>query len=114
MERNARSGTMELNKEALREEFSKHYKDYYSTELFEREGFKRRRCKICGRYFWSIEDRDTCDDPSHTKYTFFKENPINIKYVDFWKKFEEFFRKNGHEVIKRYPEIGRASCRERV
>ncbi|MFP3289588.1 MAG: alanine--tRNA ligase [Candidatus Micrarchaeota archaeon] len=107
MEKNARSGTMELNKEALREEFSKHYKDYYSTELFEREGFKRRRCKICGRYFWSIEDRDTCDDPSHTKYTFFKENPINIKYVDFWKKFEEFFRKNGHEVIKRYPVVSR-------
>jgi len=43
MERNARSGTMELNKEALREEFSKNYKDYYSTELFEREGFKLKK-----------------------------------------------------------------------
>ncbi|MGC9099138.1 MAG: alanine--tRNA ligase [Candidatus Micrarchaeia archaeon] len=98
---------MQLNKSSLREEFSKNYKDYYSNGLFEREGFKRRRCKICGRYFWSIEERDTCDDPSHTKYTFFKEKPVNIGYVELWKKFEEFFRKNGHEVIKRYPVVSR-------
>jgi alanyl-tRNA synthetase len=98
---------MELSKESLREEFSKKYKDYYSTELFDREGFKRRRCKICGKYFWSIEERDVCDDPSHTKYTFFKEEPQNIGYVDFWKKFEEFFRKNGHDVINRYPVVSR-------
>ncbi len=107
MARSAECGTMKLSKESLKEEFSKKYKEYYSTELFEREGFKRRKCKICGRYFWSIEDRDVCDDPSHTKYTFFKEKPENIDYVDFWKKFEDFFKKNGHEVIRRYPVVSR-------
>ncbi|MGC8710484.1 MAG: alanine--tRNA ligase [Candidatus Micrarchaeia archaeon] len=98
---------MKLSKESLREQFSKDFKEYYSTELFEREGFKRRKCKICGRYFWSIRDRDTCDDPIHTQYTFFSDKPTNISYYEFWKKFEEFFKKNGHEIIKRYPVVSR-------
>jgi alanyl-tRNA synthetase len=98
---------MKLSKESLREQFSKDYKEYYSTRLFETEGFKRRKCKICGRYFWSISDRDTCEDPIHTQYTFFREKPTNIGYYEFWKKFEDFFKKNGHEIIKRYPVVSR-------
>jgi len=96
-----------LDKEELRVKFSEDYKRYYSTELFEREGFKRRKCKICGKYFWSIEDRDVCDDPIHTPYSFFKEKPVEISYVDLWSKFSDFFKKNGHEVVARYPVVSR-------
>ncbi len=93
------------NKEYLREEFSKHYEKYYSTKLFDEKGFKRRKCKICGRYFWSISDRDVCGD--HEPYSFFKEKPIRTTYEEFWEKFDSFFRKNGHKVIKRYPVVSR-------
>ncbi|MGC8586739.1 MAG: alanine--tRNA ligase [Candidatus Micrarchaeia archaeon] len=96
-----------LDKEKLRVKFSEDYNRYYGTELFEREGFKRRKCKICGKYFWSIEDREVCDDPIHTPYSFFKEKPVEISYVELWSKFSDFFKKNGHEEIPRYPVVSR-------
>ncbi len=96
-----------LDKGELRKEFGKDYKSYYSTELFEQEGFERRVCKVCGKNFWSIEERDKCEDPEHTPYSFFKEKPRPIGYVEFWKKFAKFFGDNGHAVIDRYPVVSR-------
>ncbi|MEM3753217.1 MAG: alanine--tRNA ligase [Candidatus Micrarchaeaceae archaeon] len=98
---------VKLSKEALAERFSKDYKRYYSVELFERKGFTRRRCKICGKYFWSIGERDVCENPIHTQYSFFKDKPRSISYTEFWKRFAEFFKKNGHSVINRYPVVSR-------
>ena len=96
-----------LDKNELRKEFGKDYDSYYSTELFREEGFERRQCKACGKNFWSSSERELCDDPEHTPYTFFKEKPSPIGYVDFWKKFSDFFSKNGHAVIDRYPVVSR-------
>ncbi|MEM3845830.1 MAG: alanine--tRNA ligase-related protein [Candidatus Parvarchaeota archaeon] len=96
-----------LSKESLTEQFSKDYKKYYSVELFERKGFTRRKCKVCGNYFWSIGDRDVCENPIHTQYSFFKDRPKSMSYTDFWKRFAEFFRKKGHSIINRYPVVSR-------
>lgn len=96
-----------LDKNELRKEFGKDYKSYYSTEIFDDEGFKRRTCKICGKNFWSIAEREKCDDPAHNPYTFFKEKPKPIGYVEFWKKFAKFFSDNGHAVVDRYPVVSR-------
>ncbi len=96
-----------LDKGELRKAFGKDYDSYYSTDLFKKEGFRRRLCKICGKNFWSISERDQCDDPEHTPYTFFKESPRPIGYVAFWKKFADFFSSNGHAVIDRYPVVSR-------
>jgi alanyl-tRNA synthetase len=97
----------DLSKDALRREFSRNADRYYSVELFRQEGFARRRCRICGKGFWSISDRDTCEDSSHTEYSFFKKRPVKEGYVEFWKKFADFFRKNGHTEIKKYPVVSR-------
>ncbi|MCL5675057.1 MAG: alanine--tRNA ligase [Candidatus Marsarchaeota archaeon] len=96
-----------LNKEELRKEFSKDPKSYYSTKTFEEEGFTRKKCKVCGKNFWSIGERDKCEDPEHTEYSFFKDNPKPIGYKAFWDKFASFFEKNGHKVIARYPVVSR-------
>lgn len=96
-----------LSKEELGKEFGKDYKEYYWTRTFEEEGFERRKCKNCGRNFWSTEKRDLCDDSSHTPYTFFKSKPRPFGYVEFWKKFAKFFKENGHSVIDRYPVVSR-------
>ena len=96
-----------LDKPSLRKEFSKDYKSYYSTQLFEELGFNRHTCKICHKNFWSIDDRETCEDPEHAEYTFFKEKKRDISYVSMWKKFADFFKKNGHEVIPKYPVVSR-------
>ncbi len=96
-----------LSKPDLLNEFSKDYKKYYQVKTFDDEGFERRKCKICGKNFWSIEKRGTCEDSSHTPYTFFRSKPRSMGYVEFWKKFAEFFKKNGHSVIEKYPVVSR-------
>lgn len=101
------SVTGELSKDLLKKEFSKNANEHYKVALFDKEGFTRKQCKVCKRYFWSIKDRETCEDTSHTEYSFFKKKPASISYVDFWKKFADFFKKNGHTEIKKYPVVSR-------
>ncbi len=97
----------ELSKQKLREEFAKKANEHYSVGLFGEEGFSRHTCNICGKNFWSIKDRDTCDDSSHTEYSFFKDKPRSTGYVEFWKKFADFFKENGHTEINGYPVVSR-------
>ena len=97
-----------MSKEKLSEEFSKNPEKYYKVKTFEEQGFERKRCKICGRYFWTADpNRTTCGDSSHNTYSFFREQPRKIGYVEFWKRFEEFFRKNGHAIVSGYPVVSR-------
>jgi alanyl-tRNA synthetase len=96
-----------LSKEKLREEFSKDYKKFYEVELFKELGFERKRCG-CGKYFWSL-GKDNCGDPDEhgTEYSFFKKQPESITLDEMWKKFSDFFKKNGYEEISRYPVVSR-------
>ncbi len=96
-----------VSKTALISEFSKRSEEYYSTKLFGERGFKRQRCRICGKWFWGIAETNNCGDSIHTPYSFFKERPDGISYTDFWKKFSGFFRRNGHAIVKRYPVVSR-------
>ncbi|MEM3215577.1 MAG: alanine--tRNA ligase-related protein, partial [Candidatus Micrarchaeaceae archaeon] len=99
---------VEMSKNLLKDDFSKNYEKYYKVKLFDEQGFERKRCKLCGRYFWTADpNRETCSDSSHTPYGFFKEKPEAISYVDFWKKFSRFFESNGHAIINRYPVVSR-------
>ncbi|MDE1825041.1 MAG: alanine--tRNA ligase [Candidatus Micrarchaeota archaeon] len=94
-----------LDKDSLRAEFGKSYKEYYWVELFGKEGFERYKCLKCGKNFWSTKKRDACGE--HEAYSFFKAKPVKISYVEFWKKYAEFFRKNGHTEVPRYPVVSR-------
>ena len=96
-----------ISKDALRAEFSKHSKEYYSTKIFEEKGFKRQKCSVCGKWFWGIADTNNCGDSEHTPYSFFKDKPDRTSYTEFWAKFASFFRRNGHTIVKRYPIVSR-------
>lgn len=96
-----------LSKDNLRLEFSKNHDKYYRVGLFDELGFGRNTCSICGKNFWSIEKRDVCEDTDHTEYAFFKKNPLEMGYVDFWRRFEDFFKENGHASMDRYPVVSR-------
>ncbi|MGC9057889.1 MAG: alanine--tRNA ligase [Candidatus Micrarchaeia archaeon] len=96
-----------MEKDDLRREFSRDYKKHYSVELFNREGFQRRKCKKCGSYFWSIAESDTCGDSECEPYSFLMENWREGDYIGMWKRFANYFEKNGHVVINRYPVIAR-------
>ena len=99
---------MELNKDFLRNQFSSEYKKYYYTEVFEREGFERKKCAKCGKNFWTADpERELCGDPEHEPYSFISTNPKEFDYVRFWEIFSGFFKKEGHEIVERYPVVSR-------
>jgi len=97
-----------LSKNKLREEFSKSYGKYYSTKLFDKEGFTRKKCKVCGKGFWTADSaRELCGDPEHEPYSFIREKPANVSYLKFWKTFSDFFKRNKHTIIESYPVVSR-------
>ena len=98
-----------LSKEELRKEFSAKSGEYYSVKLFEDEGFIRKQCSACGKHFWTSDSkRELCGDSEHEPYSFIKDKPSeSIKYVEFWKRFSDFFKKEGHTEIPKYPVVSR-------
>ncbi len=97
-------------KEILRERFSADYRKYYLVDLFKRKGFVRKRCKNCGKYFWTLnETRKMCDDQPCSPYTFIGDPPTErrLDYVNTWKTVERFFVARRHASVKRYPVVSR-------
>lgn len=101
---------MNEKKQALKAKFSADYKRYYFVDLFRREGFVRRKCESCGKFFWTLNpERKRCDDQPCSPYTFIGDPPTSKKfsYVEAWKAVESFFARNGHAIVKRYPVVSR-------
>ena len=73
-------------------------------------GLNRYKCNVCGKNFWSFDEKDKCGDVDCIgDYTFFKENisSLDKSYEEIWKSFSKFFKKTGHKEIKRYPVVAR-------
>ena len=101
---------MNEKKEALKRKFSADYKRYYLIDLFREEGFVRRKCESCGRFFWTLDpERKRCDDQPCSAYTFIGDPPTTKKFdeVRSWKAIEHFFVSNRHSSVKRYPVVSR-------
>lgn len=101
---------MVVDKEGLREYFSRNWDKYYRVDFLVDLGFKRRTCVKCGRGFWTIdENRNVCPDQPCSYYEFIGNSPTSIRldYVGVWKAIEDFFVKHGHESIGRYPVVSR-------
>jgi len=79
---------------------------FFPVKSLQELGYKRRKCKICGRYFWSKEDRDYCAD--HEPYSFIgKEISEKKSYFEIWEDIREHFSNKGYLPIKRYPVVAR-------
>ncbi|MDG7007665.1 MAG: alanine--tRNA ligase [Nitrososphaerota archaeon] len=101
---------MNEKKEALKRKFSADYKRYYLIDLFREEGFVRRKCENCGRFFWTLDpERRRCDDQPCSTYTFIGDPPATKKFdeVSSWKAIERFFVNHRHASVKRYPVVSR-------
>ncbi|MEM2977762.1 MAG: alanine--tRNA ligase-related protein, partial [Candidatus Hadarchaeales archaeon] len=82
----------------------------YRVKLFREEGFERRKCAGCGRWFWTLDpERRTCGDTPCDEYSFIGRPPtrkrLSLKEVE--RSFLKFFERRGHEVIRRYPVVAR-------
>lgn len=100
---------MDVDKKELRKKFSQEWEKHYKIESLISRGFKRRKCKKCGRNFWSITERDVCADAGCIGFQFVGNTPVQDKlgYIETWKKIERYFTENGHTYIKPYPTVAR-------
>ena len=101
---------MNEKKQALKAKFSADYRRYYYVDLFRREGFLRKKCESCGKFFWTLDpERRRCDDQPCSPYSFIGSPPTSKKfsYVGAWDAVESFFARKGHAIVKRYPVVSR-------
>jgi alanyl-tRNA synthetase len=98
-----------VSKQELLEIFRKNYQRYWKVKLFDELGFKRKRCKNCGKFFWSLNEQETCNDSTCKPFEFIGK-PITKKPLSIfktWKIIQKFFVDNGHIPLKRYPTVCR-------
>jgi len=99
-----------LDKNQILKEFSSDPDKYYNVKLFQEQGFVRKSCSKCGRFFWTLDaDRTLCPDDGTDTYSFIGEPPTSKRfdYTQAWKQVEEFFVKNNHTSVSRYPVVCR-------
>jgi len=99
-----------LDKKEILREFSSDPDRYYKVKLFEEQGFVRKACSKCGRFFWTLDSgRDLCPEDAEDTYSFIGEPPTTKRfdYTQAWKQVEEFFVKNNHTSVSRYPVVCR-------
>ncbi|WP_268541791.1 alanine--tRNA ligase [Candidatus Nitrosotenuis cloacae] len=99
-----------MNKEEILAKFSSEPDRYYKVKLFAEQGFVRKSCSVCKRFFWTLQgDRVSCPEHSDDTYSFIGSPPTSKRfdYSEAWKQVESFFVKNGHTSISRYPVVCR-------
>ena len=99
-----------LEKDEILREFSSEPGRYYEVGLFGDEGFVRKSCSICGRFFWTLDaSRSACPDDAPDTYSFIGDPPTSRRfdYSESWKQIKSFFSDNGHAAIGRYPVVCR-------
>jgi len=99
-----------LDKNQILKEFSADPDRYYKVKLFEEQGFIRKGCTKCGRFFWTLDaNRTLCPDDGTDTYSFIGDPPTTKRfdYTQAWKQVEEFFVKNNHTSVSRYPVVCR-------
>ncbi|MBA3751131.1 MAG: alanine--tRNA ligase, partial [Nitrosopumilus sp.] len=96
-----------MNKSEILNIFSSDYEKYYKVSLFDRLGFNRQSCSICGKFYWSLSPRSSC--PDHENYSFIGNPPTSkrLNYVQSWEETKKYFEKNGHKIVNRYPVVCR-------
>jgi len=98
-----------MNKKELIKKLQENPEKYWYLDFFRQNGWKRRQCKKCGKFFWTQTEQDICNDSSCRPYEFIG-NPLTKKefnYFSLWKDVRKFFEKEGHTTVDRYPVLSR-------
>ncbi len=84
--------------------------DEYRLGFLGRDGFSRKKCVKCGRFFWTLDpSRDNCGESPCAPYAFIgKKIGRDLSGLSQVRNvFLSFFRNRGHEVISPYPVVCR-------
>jgi alanyl-tRNA synthetase len=99
-----------MDKNEILSKFSTDPDRYYKVTLFENEGFRRKSCSKCHRFFWTLDDGiNFCPDHMENTYSFIGDPPTKKRfdYTQAWKEVESFFVQNNHKSVGRYPVVCR-------
>ncbi len=99
-------------KEIILKEASLKPEEYYPVDFLKSKGYLRKKCKKCGKYFWTLdEEREVCGEPECIggyKFIGKEDNAKNkLDYIASWKVFSKMFKKRGYDVVNRYPVVAR-------
>jgi len=80
----------------------------YRLKFFEENGFKRKKCKVCGNYFWTKGDHEVCGDAPCQEYEFF-DVPVKraLSFLEARREFIKFFEEHGHTPVEPRPVVAR-------
>ncbi len=82
----------------------------YELEFFRERGYIRKKCKICGEYFWTPDpDREVCGESPCEAYRFVGRH-LAKKIMNVRESRETFLRfceKRSHTRIQPYPVVAR-------
>jgi len=81
----------------------------YEVGLFREQGFVRKKCPRCNRFFWTLSDSEICGEPPCEEYSFIGDSPMRKKLTlsEMRELYLSFFERNDHTRISRYPIIAR-------
>jgi len=97
-----------VEKKELYALFSKEWEKHYKVPTLIEKGFVRKRCRNCGRFFWTLNPaREICADSSCTNFGFIGKKTKGYGYIETWREIEKYFEKHGHKSIARYPVVAR-------
>jgi alanyl-tRNA synthetase len=74
----------------------------YAVPYFTSEGFIRKKCAICGEFFWTLDPgRTTCGDAPCDPYDFFEKQYTNrsLDVPTMRSSFLNYFGQRGHKII---------------
>ena len=87
--------------------------DEYHIPFFDEEGYVRKKCPLCGEYFWTQNpDQEFCGESTPegcAQYTFIGNPPTRkaYSYREMRELFLSFFEEHDHKRIKPYPVVAR-------
>ena len=82
----------------------------FSIPFFLENGFKRKKCPLCGSHYWTQNpDSVSCGDSPCQPYTFIQNPPTKRAFTlpEMRRLFITYFEKNGHTPIDPYPVVAR-------
>ncbi len=82
----------------------------FELEVLKKRGFVRKKCRVCGTYFWTTDaGRQTCGEAPCDPYTFLDRSPFNRSFDlrGFREYFLDYFHERGHAVIPPRPVVAR-------
>jgi len=98
-------------KKLFKEIASKDPEKYYAVTYLKKEGFSRKNCSTCKKYFWSVNKKqEVCGDSSCSGgFRFIGNSPAkhSLSYLDVWEEFSKMFEGFGYKSLQRYPVVAR-------